>query len=130
MAVQRHADADHIAHRLAQAHEAAEVAQADDLLAQLQALRAKAIDLLEQAERAGDLRTALLGVREARATIELLAEMEGEIDRRPQVNVLVAQEWLSLRSALFEALAPYPEARTAVAGRLLALEGRSNGARH
>src|SRR5215210_7569143 len=100
-AVARHRAA-HVAERLAKAEGAAEVASATNLLTELRALRAKAISLLLKAEKDGDYRTALAGVREARSCLELLAELEGELDRRPQVNLLVAPEWLIVRSVLLE----------------------------
>jgi hypothetical protein len=125
MAFWRHRE-DHIPVHLAKAQEAAEVAQADRLLDEVRALRAKAVALLLKAEQAGDYRTALLGVREARACVETLLEVEGELDRRPTVNLLVAPEWLAVRTALLAALGPYPEARQAVATALGALE-RTNG---
>jgi transposase-like protein len=113
-ALQRHRN-DHLPAKLAKAHEAKEVASADKLIGELDALKGKAVSLLMQAERAGDLRTALSGVREARACIETLLEVEGEIDRRTQVNVLVANpEWLHIRAAIMDALQANPEARQAV----------------
>ena len=75
-----------------------------------------------KAETAGDLRTALAGIRELVRIVELTAKMIGELDERPQVNVLVAPEWLTVRAALLDALRPYPDARQAVASRLVALE--------
>jgi hypothetical protein len=48
------------------------------------------------------------------AQLELLAKLLGDLDERPQINVLVAPEWIQLRTTLLEALRPYPEARTAV----------------
>lgn len=54
--------------------------------------------------------------------LELLAKLRGELDERPQINVLLAPEWLTVRTALLEALWSYPEARTAVAARLQKLE--------
>src|SRR5215212_7597728 len=107
-ALVRHHD-DHLPEALSKAKAAAETAQADDLLAQLRALRSKAMALLLKAEQAGDIRTALAGVREARATLELLLEIEQRIDRRPTVSLLVTPEWLATRSTLLEALRPYPE---------------------
>jgi hypothetical protein len=121
MAVLRHHD-EHLPDTLAKARAAEETARADDLLAQLRALRSKAMALLLAAEKAGDIRTALAGVREARATLELLLEIEQRIDRRPVVNLLLMPEWLQTRSALLEALRPYPDARSAVAAALVRLE--------
>ena len=63
-----------------------------------------------------------MGVGEARACIELLAEMSQQLDRRPTVNLLVSPEWVAVRSALLVALRPFPEARHAVAARLATLE--------
>lgn len=121
-AVRRHG-AEHLPAALAHAQEAQAVAQAGTLLDEVRTLRTRALGILDRAEQAGDLRTALLAIREARTTVELLLEVEGELDRRPTVNVLVLPEWALARSALMEALRPYPEARAAVAARLEALEG-------
>jgi hypothetical protein len=120
-AVSRHRNA-HVAERLAKAEGAAEVASAGDLLAELRLLRAKAINLLLKAEAAGDYRTALAGIGQARQTIELLAELEGELDRRPVVNLTLSAEWIAVRATLVETLAPWPEARAAVAASLRTLQ--------
>jgi hypothetical protein len=120
-AVIRHHD-DHLPETLSKAKAAEETGRADDLLEQVRALRNKSMALLLAAEKAGDIRTALAGIREARACLELLAEMSQAIDRRPTLNLLVAPEWLATRSVLLDALRGYPEARTAVSARLAALE--------
>ncbi len=109
-ALTRH-KAGHIAPAIATAHEAEQVAQADDLLRQLQALRNKAMALLLKAEAAGDYRTALAGIREARACIETLLEVEGELDRRPQVTIVTNPQWIEIRSVILMALQTHPEAR-------------------
>src|SRR5688572_392949 len=88
-ALKRHKK-DHLPAHLAKAQEAREVTQADNLLTEVRALRSKSYSILIAAERAGDLKTALMGVREARGCLELLAKLLGELDERPQVNVLVS----------------------------------------
>ncbi len=113
---------EHVPAALAQASDAAEVARADTLLDQLGELRADARRIGGKAEDAGDLKTALTGVRELVRIVELTAKLVGELDDRPQVNVLVAPEWLLVRATLLEALGPHPEARQAVAARLATLE--------
>jgi hypothetical protein len=120
-AVRYHAE-HHLPARLVKAHAAAEVAEADDLLGQLVAIKDRAEAIADRAEAAGNLTAALGGLREMRGCVELLAELRHELDRRPVVNVLVLPQWIEARSALLEALAPYPDARVAVAERLLALE--------
>ncbi len=124
-ALMRH-KADHLPVALSKAHEAKETALADDLLAQVKALRNRAIKILTSAESAGDFRTALMGIREARGCIELLAEMEGEISRQPQVNLYMSAEWLQVRTVLLVALSDFPEARAAAA---VALQGAHDGSR-
>ncbi len=120
-ALTRH-KAEHLPVKLAKAHAAKETRLADDLLAQVKALRNKAISILQQAENAGDLRTALLGIREARACVELLAEMEGELKRNPVINIHLSAEWIEVRALLMGALADYPEARASVAAVLMEVE--------
>jgi hypothetical protein len=46
----------------------------------------------------------------------------GELNRQPQVNILIAPEWLEVRAVLVQALQAYPEARTAVAAALAGVE--------
>ncbi len=124
MAVQRHKD-EHLPQTLAKAEAAKEINRGEELLAQVQQLRNKAVSILLAAERAGDLRTALAGIREARACLELLLEAERTIDRRPQINVVLSPEWLSLRLVIVQALADHPEAQRAVVGALGAQGGLS-----
>ncbi len=54
--------------------------------------------------------------------VQLLAKLLGQLDERPQVNVLMAPEWLQVRAALLTALTPYADARLAVAAALVSLE--------
>ncbi len=105
---------EHLPATLAKAQAAESVAQADTLLEQLQGLRDKAMELLLKAEQSGDYRTALAGIREARACIETLLEVEGELDRRPQFNIIVSAEWVTIRTTILAALQSHPEARQAV----------------
>ena len=93
-----------------------------DVLAEVERLHQRAVQLLEQAEAANDLRTALSGIRETRGCLELLAKLRGQLDDRPQVSILISPEWLQVRSELLVALHPYPDAKAAVAARLVALD--------
>src|SRR5690606_14632570 len=70
---------DHLPAKLVKAQEAREIAKADSLLDQVIELRDKALSILDKAEQAGDLRTALQGVREAKGCLELLARLQGEL---------------------------------------------------
>lgn len=103
------------------AQESKEVAHAGSLFDQVEELRRKSLELLDKAERAGDFRTALSGVREARACIELLLEVQGELERGTSVHVHSGQV-LQLQQVVVEALKPFPEARIAAAKALAELE--------
>jgi hypothetical protein len=120
-ALYRHRD--HIPAALVKAQDAQEVAKADSLLEQVTELRDKALSILDKAEQAGDLRTALQGVREARGCLELLARLQGELQEQATVNILINPQWLSLRTVILKALDGYPEARQAVARALREVEG-------
>ena len=125
-AVIRH-KTDHLPVLLRRAYDAEETARADDLLGELRDLQATTLGILRKAERAGKLGTAVMAIGQARRNLELLAKLIGQLDTRPTVNLLIAPEWLTVRATLLSALAPYPEARTAVAGQLAELEADRSG---
>lgn len=118
--MRRHGAA-HLPASLARAHAAQEIAQAGDLLGELRELHNRVLGILERAEESGDLRAATGAIREARSVIELLAKLTGEIDDKPEVNIVISPQWLTIRGAILEALEPFPEARVAVGARLLAV---------
>ena len=108
----------HLPASLVAAKEAKEVASADTLLANVCKLQRRAERILRKAERAGDHRTALAAIREVRSTIELLARLLGELREGTNVNILISPEYQRLRGNVIDALAPYPDARLAVASAL------------
>ncbi len=74
-AVYRH-KTEHLLAHLLKAKEVVEVARADDLLEQVRNLQAHALDILERAEKTGDLRTALAAISQARGTLSFLASSQ------------------------------------------------------
>ena len=120
-AVYRHR-ASHLPAVIGLAAAAPTVAQGNALLAQLEDLRADAQELQRKAEEAQDIRTALVAIREQGRLIETLLAVAGELQTQPTVNVVFAQEWIQVRAVLLQALAPYPDARQAVAQALKGLE--------
>jgi hypothetical protein len=122
-AIERH-KANHLPAKLVMAQAAGEVAQADSLLDQVRGLQSRAYGILDKAEAADDLRTALGAIREARGNLELLAKLLGELDERPTLNVTVSPEWLELRTVIVGALEPHPQARESV---VRAIEGGVDG---
>jgi 3-dehydroquinate synthase class II len=121
-AVRRHRE--HIPQLLVKASQAMEVVDADDLLAKVEELRQKAMDVLAEAEDAHDHRVVLAAIDRASKQLELLAKLLGEISDAPQINLTLNPEWLELRAVIVGALEPYSDARGAV---LRAIEGAPNG---
>ncbi len=119
-ALARH-KADHVPAVLVKAAHAREIAHADHLLEEANRLYQVATAIMEQ-HQADKPDTALRAIQTAGRLLELLGELLGELNRTPQVNILVAPEWLHLRTVLLQALAPYPEARAATAAALLEVE--------
>ena len=125
-AVSRHKES-HIPAALVEAQDAGEVAQADDLLAQVKALQAEAQSILGEARSAGDLKTALMGIGKAKECLELLFKVEGRLQDQQSVQVAVCMDihhspqWRQVGAMLAEVLAPYPDLRGEVAARLKAM---------
>jgi hypothetical protein len=65
----------HLPQALIRAREAEAIAHGDDLLTQMNGLNARTLKVLGQAEAAGDDRTFLAAVREARGNVELMCRM-------------------------------------------------------
>lgn len=103
---------------LEKAVESQELINAGEIKAQLQAIYQKTIAILDKNTGKND-RVALTAIREARANLELIGRLIGEIDTSPKIAVLVNNaDWIKVRTALLEALEPYPEARDAVVNEL------------
>lgn len=88
--------------------------------------RARLFNLLDTATEAGDYVTANRIEGTVLKQQEFLAKLVGELVTHTKIttnSILVAPEYLQLRSALTQALRPYPEARRAVAEVLRQIEG-------
>ncbi len=116
-ALVRHFD-DHLPASLVKAQEATEAAQADALLAQVVDLRDKALGILKKAEGTNELQTAISAIREARANVELLGKLAGQLMDAPTINVILMPEWRQLQAVVLAALEPHADARLAVAHAL------------
>jgi len=91
-----------------------ESAQGNQTLAEVRELKVTALEILEDAQSAGDLKTALLGIREARSCLELCMKAEGQIKDGPQITIINNPEWVELRTVIIQSLDPYPEAKEAM----------------
>jgi hypothetical protein len=104
------------------AQQTAQTEQALDITKQLRAINGVSLTILEEARRSNNPTIALKAVDRIQRQLELQGRLLGELDDRPVVNVLVSPQWVTIRSALLSALEPFPDARTAVARRLRALD--------
>jgi hypothetical protein len=120
-----HRHKEHLPRLIVKAHEAQEVAQADNLLEQVRSLQTRALSILDRADATGDLRTALSAIREARGNLELLGKLAGELQQEGTINITVSPEWAALRAVILQALNPYPDAAQAVTRALSAPERAS-----
>ena len=113
----------HLPKSMIKAQEAQEISKADNLLEQVKDLRDKALIILAKAEKAGELKTALQGIKEARSCLELLARLQGELQQEGTLNVILAPQWVEIRSVILSTLEPFPEARKRL---LVALENNAS----
>jgi hypothetical protein len=123
-AVQRHRE--HIPQLLVEASHAQEVADTDALLDEVRALRDRTLAILDKAEEAEELRTALSAIAQARGNLELFAKLLGELNEQPVLNLEVHPAWIELKALILTALEDYPEARWAV---LRAIKGSATNGR-
>ncbi|MGA2669916.1 MAG: hypothetical protein ABSF21_00640 [Dehalococcoidia bacterium] len=101
----------HLPGQLKKAQDIKEKAQADSLLRQILYLQSRALTILKKAEQTGELKTALIAIREARGNLELLAKLQGDLAQEGTVNIVLSPAWVSLRTIILQTLEPYPEAR-------------------
>lgn len=109
---------DHLPASLTRARDAEEVAQADTLLDQIKQLQTITLRILAAAEADGKYVAAIMAVKEARGNLELLAKMVGELDERPQVNIMASPQWVSIQAIMLEMTGDDPERRRQLADRL------------
>ncbi len=106
---------DHLPAVLVKAQEEEDVRAALDVVRQLRTINGAALTVLKEARDAGDGDLALKAIDRIHRQIELQAKLLGELDERPTVNIIVSPAWIALRGTIVAALAPYPEARLALA---------------
>jgi hypothetical protein len=80
--LRKHKDRGHISTGVAKAAEVREVAHADNVLAEVSRLKFEANSLLETAKSGGDIRAAVMALRECVRIAELLSKIAGLIEER------------------------------------------------
>jgi hypothetical protein len=120
-AVRRHAQ-EHIPELLVEAYESLKRGDAEDLAGELFKIKDDVERLKARAEEEGDLRTALLGCDKALKALELQAKVEQIIATRPTINLHLNPQYIAVRSAIVQAVDPYPEAKEAISQAMLQIE--------
>jgi hypothetical protein len=119
---------EHLSEWLAKAHDAQVVANSDKLITRLQRCRVRieaAIDAVEENE---DYALFFKGMTTLKPYLELIGEINQELERRAQVNLVISPVAIEI---LAESLEAYPEAQKVVSKRLLELsEGDSDTSRN
>lgn len=85
-----HRHSQHLPGALVAAKDAEKVADAGTLLTRVQGLIKRATGILDKAERAGKLETALTAIRELRGCMELLGKLSGELKAAQVNNMAIA----------------------------------------
>jgi len=117
--------ANHLAVRMLKAverREEADIRTAIDVVGQLKAINGAALTVLKDARDAHDGELTLKAIDRIHKQIELQAKLIGELQQEGTTNIIVAPQWIELRTVLFESLVDYPDARLAVAAALSSID--------
>jgi hypothetical protein len=124
-ALQRH-KAEHLSKRLAKAvtrSAEADVRTAIDVAGQLKAINSATLSVLRDARSAGDGLLSLQAIDRVQKQIELQAKLIDLINDGDTVNIIIAPQWIELRTVLLTALQGHLAALLAVSGALASIEG-------
>jgi len=124
-ALERHKP--HLAARIRREQELADRTLSSPL-EQMQALHVRTLQALDRLEHK-KTHSFLFAVREARANLELIAKLLGDLKDGVNVNILQSPEVMTLIATVTRALEPFPEAKAAVLVALKALDHPEDHAR-
>jgi hypothetical protein len=110
---------------LALGYEAEQVAEANRLLARVQAMTERMEAWLDKAERSNHYAEVRRFAGEWRRQVELLAKLAGQLQQEDTVTIVLTPEWIALRGQIVGALREHPEALEAV--QLAITNGGTNG---
>src|SRR5262249_40145815 len=102
------------------------IEESESLLQNLAAQRARLLMMQDQELEAGDAKAVATLAARIHQNLELVGRYLGELHQhstKTVINILLTPEYLELRNALVRALAPYTDARRAVAAVLHSREG-------
>src|SRR5215212_1117024 len=121
-AISRHVSGGHISELIALAADAERAARADSLLDRIEALQSRTEEALTKAEEGENLFATFRGISEMRRNLELIGEVTKELNRTPTLNLQLNPQYIAVRTAIVQAVEPYPEAREAISQAMLEVE--------
>jgi len=104
------------------------ISESDHLLQNLGAQRARLLMMQDCAIEVGQGTVVAMLSAQIHRNLELVGKYLGEFikhETHTSISILITPEYLELRTALIQALAPFPEARRAVAAALHRLESKA-----
>ena len=117
MSLSRHREK-HIPQTLAKAQAVKEQTAADDLLNRVESLFDQSQELMNVARQNGKYSPAVSAIKECRSCLELIGRLLGELKSGVHIDIHYNPQWIELRSTIYDALKPYPDARRALVERL------------
>ncbi len=114
VALGRHLKNGHITKQMQEQFHAEGLIEREEITVQIKDLQRLLHAFLRKANEEGDLKEVLMLSKEIRGLIELLGKLLGRFPKEPEINILVNPVWLSLKQEIFQALKPFPDAKTAV----------------
>jgi hypothetical protein len=124
-AVYRHQQ-DHLPSTMVKAKAAAEILDADSLVAHLQSLREETLEVLAESKQSGDLATMLKAIARAENQLRLGAEMLGQLRSKLDLNVRVIRSIEDLSDEELDVIMRAAEAEQAKQERTTAVLPASN----
>jgi DNA-binding transcriptional ArsR family regulator len=124
-AVSRHVANGHLSELVALAADAERAACADTLLDRIEALQRRTEEALTKAEEGDNPFATFRGISEMRRNLELIGEVTKELNRTPTLNLSMNPEYIAVRTAIVQAVEPYPEVREAISQAMLQLESEA-----
>jgi len=116
-AISRHRTT-HLPRDLVKSKQLSEIDAADKLVERIEGLYERAVALITIAEQDKKYAPAVSAIKEARASLELLARISGELKSGTHLTLVYSPQWVELRQVLVQALEPFPEAKAVVVGAL------------
>jgi len=116
--VRRHM-AEHISKQAAKQQARLDEAKTLDVLAQLRAINATTLRILQATQANPKMYgLALQAIDRVQKQIELQAKLLGDLSEGPQIDIHLDPQWVNMRELIFRALEAFPDARVVVAQAL------------